>query len=103
MKIDLGIYEEGYKSKGAEYDKMKAVYWACVEAGIPVPDQVRIYFNDKEPSDSEFVPTELGDAVIYSDNESEHGKTSEKVTIYLKALPKDVEIISFDIHAKLVD
>jgi len=101
MRVDLGVYVSGVKLKDDQYDKMKAVYWACKEAGIAVPMEVRMYFNDQMPTDDELISVDISDFVSFADNREAPDKENHTVTINVKELPKDVDCVIVHANAKL--
>lgn len=103
MRIDLGMYVSGYTTKDEQYDKMKAVYWACRDANIDIPMEVRMYFNDEVPTDDEMRSIDLGDAITFSSEDSNPDLKTSRVAISVHELPKDVDVIIIDANAKFVD
>lgn len=47
------------KNNDSRFEKMKAAYSACKTAGIEIPDEVKLYFGDKEPQENNMVEVSL--------------------------------------------
>lgn len=81
----------GFKPPDEKWHKMKAVWDACVAAGIEAPKEVCKFFEYVGPDESG-VEVELQDHDCCTEylNDSENG-----FEIDVKKLPKDVTIIRF--------
>lgn len=81
----------GFKPPDKEWEKMKAVWDACIAAKVPVPEEVSNFFNHEAP-DPSGVEVELeGTASVSEFNEE--GRRGFEVEV--KRLPSDVKIIRF--------
>ena len=83
----------GCREKESNYDRMKVIYENCREMDIPVPKEVKEYFNYDEPSEHgiELDLEDLGCAEEYSE-EGEQG-----FIVDITTLPKDVKKIKFSV------
>lgn len=103
MKVDVGLYATGFGVKDGHYDKMKAAYWACIEAGVPIPMEVNFYFNNKQPTDDELMEVELGDALSFSSEHDNPACITENLVINIAELPKNVDVIVINAHGKVAE
>lgn len=89
--MGASFYVTGCREKGADYDRMKAIYENCQELGIPVPKEVNKYFNWDEPSEDgpEIDLEDAGYAEEYSED-GEHG-----FIVDLSSLPDDIRKVKF--------
>lgn len=79
------------KSPDEKWRKMKAIYDACTDAEVEIPDEVDDYFNN-EPPDEDGVVIELEDEACCA-VWNEDG--FDGYIINLSLLPKDVTSIKF--------
>lgn len=88
MGMSTVVY--GIKPADEKYRKMKAVYDACREAGVTVPDDVWDFFGDDVPN-GKGVVVELGkDCLTSFSHEGTYG-----YDVDITKLPKDVTIVRF--------
>lgn len=90
MKVSTHIV--GIKPPDEKWKKMKAVYDACVNAGINIPMEVSGFFGHEQPDDNGVVLCErqLGDCV------SEYGDSNGTgFEVDVSKIPEDVRIIRF--------
>ena len=80
---------EGFKKPDANWKKMKAVYDACIEADVDVPEEVEDYFNGEEPDESG-VNVDLEDTDCCKEYSADSCSGYE---IDVTKLPKDITII----------
>jgi len=50
--MGTSMHVVGFHPVDDKYRKMKAVWSACTAAGIEVPEEVRLFFDDRSPSES---------------------------------------------------
>jgi hypothetical protein len=72
-----------------KFERMKAVYDSCVNAGVPVPEAVRDFFGDEEP-DEKGVVIPLDDIAKEYSGERESG-----FEIHLEDIAPNVPIVRF--------
>lgn len=81
----------GFKKPDSTFNKMKAVYDACVAAELDIPNEVHDYFEG-EPPDKAGVVVDLKGHEAVTDYSAE---MSEGFEIDLSLIPKDITIIRF--------
>lgn len=95
--MSMSTHLVGIKPPDKKWKAMKAAYDACIEADIPVPEEVEKFFEYEVP-DSKGVPIELSKqiggvlafGVTYF---TEEGKSGYEVE--LDKLPEDIKILRF--------
>jgi hypothetical protein len=93
--MSMSTHIIGFVPPDEEWKKMKAVYDACVEAGVDLPRGVEKYFDGTEPQE------EGKEIDLTEDNynglivEPWEGDCCSGYQIELKKLPKNVKIIRF--------
>jgi hypothetical protein len=85
-------YIVGIAEPDEKFQKMKAVYASCVEASIPVPDEVEEFFNYELPNDSGHKIHLSNITKIVVDEKCDSCDVYE---IELKDLPKNVTKLRF--------
>lgn len=50
--MSVSMYVEGIREPDDRWRQMKAVYDACISAGIGPPEEVQTFFNDEAPDDA---------------------------------------------------
>ena len=81
----------GFKPPDGKWKKMKAIYDACIDAGVYPPKQVEEFFGFEKP-DSAGVEVELKKHTCCSEYKAEAQSGFE---IDVTKLPADVKIIRF--------
>ena len=56
------------KNNDSRFENMKAAYYACKNAGIDVPDEVRDYFKGKEPQENNMQEVSLDKKISMQDD-----------------------------------
>lgn len=79
----------GFHPVDDKWQKMKAVYDACVVADIQIPDEVIRFFEYRQP-DNTGVKVEINDAISAYDSLNESG-----YEVDIRKLPKNVHVIRF--------
>lgn len=88
--MGMNTYVVAIRAPDEVWRKNKAVWDACMEAGVPVPDKVDDYFGG-EPPDPNGVVVKLGEDVIQKYTED----MRDGYDVILKNLPNDVTYIRF--------
>ncbi len=70
--------------------KLKAIYIACIEAEIKIPDEVINYFEGEDPTNMEGMEIEIDYAVVESQEDSRMN-----YTVDLSRVPISVKKIRF--------
>lgn len=81
----------GFKPPDEKWKNMKAIWDSYEKAGLAVPDEIVLFFND-EPPDDLGVEVALQQTECCSEYRSNDG---QGVEIEISKLPKDVKIIRF--------
>lgn len=76
------------------YAKMKAVWFACWEAGVQIPDAVNKYFNYSEP-DAEGVQVTQKDLIKCGAITEYEADTVTGFELHVDKLPKHVTLVRF--------
>lgn len=79
----------GFRPTDAEWNKMKAAWDACEEAGAPIPDVVSAFFDHEDPSDKPGQEVNIKEAVSYWNDEF----SNVGYEIDVRKLPPNVNII----------
>jgi len=84
----------GFKPADEKWRKMRAAFDACKAAGVPVPDSVSKFFDDKDPDDAgvEVTHAALKKSGALQEWSNDHGSGYE---VDLKKLPADVTVLRF--------
>lgn len=92
MSMSTHIY--GIKPPDEKWKKMKAIWNACLNAGIDVPDEVDDFFGEEEPNELGVVVSkeQLGDAVL----PIIPGYAEKGFIIDISKLPKDIQYIKIE-------
>lgn len=88
--MSMSTFVYGIKPPNAEWKKMKAVWDACCEANIEVPEEVREFFGDESP-DPSGVLVDLKEAKVARPYHEE----GEGFEVDIDSLPKGVKTIRF--------
>jgi len=91
--MSMSTHVVGIKPPDEKWQKMKAVWDACREAGVEVPDDVNCFFECETPDDK-------GVLVDLADNYSPVATKWSNISsggyeIKLEDLPADIKIIRF--------
>ncbi len=89
--MSMTTYVEGFRPPDEKWERMKAVYYACDAAKIPVPDAVVRFFEYGRP-DPTGVRVDLKASGAVS--ESEEGNRM-RWDVDIKKLPPDVTVVRF--------
>jgi hypothetical protein len=87
MGMSTSLY--GIKPADTKFKQMKAVWDACMAAGLQVPDEVRTFFKDEEPNERG-VQIDLRRTPGVSD----HGELG--FTVDLQKIDKDIRYLVFE-------
>jgi hypothetical protein len=84
-----------FKPPGEKWQRMKAVWDACMAAGVDIPDEVARYFEHDVPDSA---GVKIDRAVLVNTGAlaawgTEHGQEGYEVDV--AKLPKDVTVIRF--------
>ena len=82
-------HAKGFRKPDAKWKKMKALYDACIDADIALPEEVNSYFNYEEP-DNTGVIVELRGTTCCKEYSADSCSGYE---IDVTKLPKDITII----------
>lgn len=85
MGMDVSI--RGIIPATDEYNKKAAAYWACDEAGIDIPDDLRDYFNGCEPCEDGMA--------VRIDYGTDYDDCLECYTVDIEDLPSNIKQIQF--------
>ena len=88
MSMSTSVY--GIRPPNERFNQMYAIWEACSKASIPIPLEVRKFFNDENP-DPAGVVVILGQPTVRRYN-TESGNGCE---VTVDELPADVKIIRF--------
>jgi len=88
--MSMNSYIVAFRPPDETFKKMKAVFDACVEAGVDLPAEVSRFFDNTEP-DPKGVEISIKDAV----EEWTDGDMSQGFQVDLKKLPQGVKYIRF--------
>lgn len=89
--MGMSIHVVGYRPPDDEWERMKAVYVACEEAGVDIPDKVQEFFHYDDPQGMLGIEVGLGEAVErWDDGESRSG-----YEVDLTRLPDGVRYLRF--------
>lgn len=88
--MSMETHIAGFGSKAVKWNKMKAVWMACLDADIPIPADVEAFFDGTDPEESDGPEVDLEDC--YAEWES---KTSDSrgFEITVDNIPEGVEVI----------
>ena len=82
---------KGVRAPDQEYEEMKAVYDACVKAGVPVPERVNEFFCWEPPNPNRLmVDLDLSEAV-----EMWRDDYREGFEVEIAKLPKNITHVRF--------
>lgn len=92
--MGMSTYVQGFKPADAKWKRMKAVYDACEEAKVAVPDEVDDFFNGEPPDPAgvevdEHQLKKCGAAKDWRDD------SREGIEIDITKLPKDITVLRF--------
>jgi hypothetical protein len=87
--MGMSTYVQGYRPPDAKWQKMKAVFDACIEAKLEPPDEVQKFFGWERP-DPSGVEVEIPHTE-YSDRDT----LREGIEIDVSQIPKGVTKIRF--------
>jgi len=93
--MSLTIRIEAIRSPDEKWEKMKAVWDACEEAGVSVPHEVEEYFNHREPDGSGVALDLVNDQPEWIEEWCGHYYNGYEVL--LEHMPKDISRIRFSI------
>lgn len=85
---------EGFIPPDEKFKKMKAAYDSCVAAGVPVPEDVQHFFDDKPP-DATGVRIGLSYDKKYNAVTEYENEYSSGYEVNLEKLPKDIKVLRF--------
>lgn len=86
MSIDLHV--TGFREADEKFKKMKDLWIACEEAGVPIPKEVLEFFDHESPREQEGMEVKLGDALVETG-----GRYWSGYEIDITKIPKDLKII----------
>jgi hypothetical protein len=86
--MGMSTHVVGFRPADKQWEKMKAVWVTCNDAGIPTPDEVDDFFDGEDPTTFNGMPVKLGDAVTKFNGDCQDG-----YEIDVTKLPKGVKII----------
>lgn len=89
--MSMSSHAVGIRPPNEKWKKMKAIWDACVAAGLEIPEEVENFF-DGEPPDAKGVIVDLDE---HSGVEPYSADMRSGFEIHLDKLPKDVKIIRF--------
>jgi hypothetical protein len=93
--MGLSTYVVAIRPPDERWEKMKAVYDACIKANIPLPEEVENFFDGSAP-DPVGVPIHLDTGSCgVRDWHSDVNDTADGVEVVLAELPPDVKILRF--------
>jgi len=94
--MGMGSYVVGFKPPDAKFNKMRDVWNACTHAGIEIPDEVRIYFEDEPPPEDPGlgIRVDMAPGKIVGVKEY-RAEMQDGFEVDLRLLPEDVKIIRF--------
>ena len=87
--MSMSTYVVAFRPPNERWREMKAVYDACILAGIDTPDEVHDFFNGEMP-DTSGVEIRIDDILEKWGDDSRDGYQLE-----LSKLPKEVTVIRF--------
>lgn len=87
--MGMSTHVVGFRPPDEKWKQMKAAYDACVAAHVGVPEDVRLFFEYKEPSDLG-VEVQIPNALRRYSADMKDG-----YEVDLKKVPKDVTVIRF--------
>jgi len=87
--MSMSTHVVAFRPPDERWHNMKFVYDACVQAGIPIPDEVENFFNGEEPDESG-VEIDIDNILQKWGDDSRDGYQLE-----LSRLPKEITIIRF--------
>lgn len=85
--MSMSTHVVGFRPPDKKWEKMKAIYKACREAGVDVPDKVHDFFGDASPDGP--------GAEVDLDYKEYSADGVEGIEINVSKIPKDIEIIRF--------
>ena len=88
--MGMGTHVEGFRPPDEDFNKMKAIYYACKDAHVSIPDEVNDFFEGQAP-DSNGVRVDISKAAKkWTDRDS-----CEGIEVDVTKLPEGVKIIRF--------
>ena len=88
--MSMSTHAVGFKPADDKWNRMKAVWRSCVDAGVSIPQDVLDYFDGEYPGDNPGMEVDLGDACAeYCD--SDRGCDGYQIDVTL--LPEGVRYI----------
>lgn len=89
--MSMSTHVVGFRPPDEKWEKMKAIWDACADAGITVPEEVEAFFNGGPP-DAAGVRIELEETTAVKEWSDECGSGFE---VDVRELPAYVTIIRF--------
>ncbi len=86
--MSMSTHIAGFRPPDEQWQKMKAAWEACEDAGAEIPDMVTQFFEDEGPGDKPGMEVLLGDVCVEYSAEMISG-----YEIDISKLPDDVKII----------
>lgn len=91
--MGMSTHLAGFHPADDKYKKMLAVWNACVAAGIEVPEEVRLFFDDRDPRSS---PDGVRVEMRGFTGVSKHVAPGEDgIEVDLRMIPPHIKIIRF--------
>ena len=81
----------GVQPADEKWSEMKAVYDACTKAGIEVPDDVWMFFNENPPDDAGVIVDIEGTEAV----SGYYADPNQGFEVDIRKLPKDICIVRF--------
>lgn len=88
--MGMSTFVVGYRPADEIWNKMKKVWDACEDLGVPPPSEVENYFDGEAPGDKPGMEIDLGDASKEWSNDYSQG-----YEIDVTKLPEGVRYIRF--------
>lgn len=88
--MSVSIYIHGMTAPDEKFNKLKAVYNACIAAGLEIPYEVESYFDGEDPNELEGADVDIDCAIIKG--QKYHGSD---FTVEIAKLPECVKFIRF--------
>jgi hypothetical protein len=80
----------GFRPADEKWNKMKATWLACEDAGVPIPEEVKAFFHYESPGDKPGIEVEIKEALREWTDDCRQG-----YEVDLTKLPPDVKVLRF--------
>ena len=88
--MSMSTHIVGFRPADEKWNKMKATWLACENAGVPIPKEVEAFFDHEAPGDKPGAEVEIKAAMREWKDEYRQG-----FEVDIMKLPPDVKVLRF--------